>query len=67
MDAAGAWTLWVNDNASADTGTLVAWSLFIESPGGELAPCEEAFPVQCNEGDDDDDDDDDDGAGWWTD
>jgi subtilisin-like proprotein convertase family protein len=48
LDAAGDWTLWVNDNAGADTGTLIEWSLNFEQPGGD-SPCAIAFPDQCNQ------------------
>ncbi|MHC4963926.1 MAG: proprotein convertase P-domain-containing protein [Planctomycetota bacterium] len=47
LDAAGDWTIWVNDNAGADTGTLVQWSLHFEQPGGD-PPCAVAYPDQCN-------------------
>ena len=47
LDAAGDWTLCVNDNAGADTGILVAWSLHFEQPAGD-PPCAIAYPDQCN-------------------
>ncbi|MHC4978847.1 MAG: proprotein convertase P-domain-containing protein [Planctomycetota bacterium] len=47
MDAAGAWTLTVNDGAGGDTGTLVTWSLSLEGPAGGDSPCAVAFPDQC--------------------
>lgn len=37
MDAAGAWTLTVADNAAIDVGTLVRWSLHFEP--GPVCPC----------------------------
>jgi hypothetical protein len=47
MDAAGDWTLGVNDNAGGDTGTLDSWSLILQAPASGLTPCAEAFPNQC--------------------
>ena len=47
LDAAGDWTIWVNDNAGGDTGVLVQWSLHFEAPGGD-SPCAIAYPDQCN-------------------
>jgi len=47
LDAAGDWTLCANDNAGADTGTLIQWSLHFEQPGGD-PPCAVAYPDQCN-------------------
>jgi subtilisin-like proprotein convertase family protein len=46
LDAAGNWTLWVNDNGAADIGTLVEWSLHFALPSGP-PPCEEALPDKC--------------------
>lgn len=37
MDAAGAWTITVSDNAAIDLGTLVRWSIHVFNPG--LNPC----------------------------
>lgn len=47
VDAAGDWTLGVNDNAGGDTGTLDTWSLILEAPATGLTPCEQAYPDQC--------------------
>jgi subtilisin-like proprotein convertase family protein len=46
LDAAGTWTLWVNDNAGPDIGVLVQWSLHFALPSGP-PPCEEAVPGKC--------------------
>jgi subtilisin-like proprotein convertase family protein len=46
LDAAGDWTLCVNDNAGADTGVFVHWSLHFAVPSG-LTPCEAAVPDKC--------------------
>jgi subtilisin-like proprotein convertase family protein len=41
MDAAGTWTMRINDNACADAGVFVKWSLEIELPGGGPGPCDD--------------------------
>ncbi|MHC4319301.1 MAG: proprotein convertase P-domain-containing protein, partial [Planctomycetota bacterium] len=46
LSSAGDWTIWVNDNALADTGTLVQWSLHFEEPL-PAPPCAVAYPDQC--------------------
>ena len=46
-DAAGSWTLSVNDNAGGDTGTFNSWTLSLTAPASGLTPCEEAG-VSCN-------------------
>ena len=42
MDSAGDWTITITDNAAADTGSLVSWSLDIA--GGADPTCE---PAEC--------------------
>jgi len=48
-DSAGTWTLNVSDNAAADFGTWIFWSLSLTAPAGGDTPCEEAFPDQCDD------------------
>ena len=42
MDSSGDWTITVSDNAAADTGTFIAWSLAIQEPSC-LPPCPADF------------------------
>lgn len=45
MDSSGLWTITISDNAQADTGILVHWSLHLQQAGP--GPCENAFVGAC--------------------
>jgi len=46
IDSAGSWTLNVSDNAAADTGTIVSWTLKL-SHGSGLTTCSKTIGNQC--------------------
>ncbi len=40
MNKQGVWRVTISDNAGADTGSLVSWSLIIQNQGSPIPPCD---------------------------